>query len=143
MNRKCLYIAAMTLAIGTGLTSADRSRAADASSTAPATAPAEGGPNKFYGSISAIDTTAKTFTVDNQTYNIVGESQMTKAEDGSTATLADAKVGDPARGSYTKSADGKLNVTKVRFGKKTGGKSGGGKSGGKKNGGATTQPAAE
>jgi hypothetical protein len=32
-----------------------------------------------------------------------------------------------------------MNVTKVRFGKKTGGKSGG-KKGGKKSGGATSQP---
>jgi len=116
------------------------------STTAPTTSTSEAGPNKFYGTISAVDPAAKTFTVDNQTYNIIGESQMTKAEDGSAATLADATVGEPARGSYTKSADGKLNVTKVRFGKKTGGKSGGGnggKSGGKKNKDATTQPAAQ
>ena len=66
---------------------------------------------------------------------------MTKAADDSAATLADAVVGQPARGSYTKSADGKLNVTKVRFGKRTGGKAGGGKTGGKKKTDAATQPA--
>ena len=52
------------------------------------------------------------------------------------ATLADAVVGEPARGSYTKSSDGKLNVTKVRFGKKPGG----GKGGGKKSKDAASQP---
>src|SRR5439155_25626696 len=109
-------------------------RAADKSaSSQPSTQPAGGEPLKFYGTISAIDKDAKTFTVDNQTFNIVPESHMTKAADDSIATIADAVVGEPARGTYTKSADGKLNVTKVRFGKKTGGKAGGsgGKGGGK------------
>ena len=112
-------------------------RAADA---APSTKPDEsGGPLKFYGSITAVDPKAMTFTVDNVTYSIVGETQMTKAEDGSQATIADATVGQPARGSFTKSSDGKLNVTKVRFGRKAGGKAAGGKSGGKKKNAATTQ----
>ena len=98
------------------------------------------GPAKFYGNITAVDTKANTFTVDNQTYNIVPESQVTKAGDeGKAATITDAVVGEPARGTYTKTADGKMNVTKVRFGKKTGGKSGGGKGGKKKDdAGATT-----
>ena len=43
---------------------------------------------------------------------------MTKASDDSAATLNDVTVGEPARGTYTKSSDGKLNVTKVRFGRK-------------------------
>jgi hypothetical protein len=97
----------------------------------PTTKPDENGPQKFYGPISAIDTDAKTITVGDQVFHVVGETQMTKAADDSAATLADATVGQPARGSYTKSADGKLNLTKVRFGRKTGGKAGG-KSGGKK-----------
>jgi len=105
----------------------------------PATQPDEAGPLKFYGAISAIDTKAMTFTVDNQVFSVVPETHMTKAADDSQATLADAVVGEPARGTYTRSSDGKLNVTKVRFGKKTGGKAGG-KSGGKKKAGASTQP---
>ena len=66
---------------------------------------------------------------------------MTKAADDSAATLADATVGQPARGSFTKAADGQLNVTKVRFGKKSGGGKSGGKAGGKKktDSAATTQ----
>jgi len=96
---------------------------------APATNPDATGPAKFYGIVSAVDAAAKTFTVDNQVYTIVGETHMTKAADDSAATLADAVVGEPARGTYTKTSDGKLNVTKVRFGKKAGG---GGKAGGKK-----------
>ena len=42
-----------------------------------------------------------------------------------------AVVGEPARGTYTKKSDGTLDVTKVRFGKKSGGKAGG-TGGGKK-----------
>jgi hypothetical protein len=103
---------------------------------APTTAPGEGAA-KFYGSISAVDTKAMTFTVDSKVYHIVAETEMTKAADGSKATLDDAKVGEVARGTYTQASDGSLNVTKVRFGKKTGGKAGGGKNA--KKGGAATQ----
>jgi hypothetical protein len=91
--------------------------------------------------MSAIDKDAKTITIDNQVYHIIDTTVMTKAADDSTATLADATVGEPARGSYTKAADGQLNVTKVRFGKKSGGGKAGGKSGGKKK--ATTEAASQ
>src|SRR6516162_583537 len=83
------------------------------------------GPNRFYGPISAVNTNAMTFTVGDQTFKIAGESQVTKNDQ--PATIADAVVGEPARGTYTKTADGKLVVTKVRFGKKAGGGKGGGK----------------
>ena len=121
----CILFAVATL----GTTTA--TRAADAAAT-PATADATG-PAKFYGPVSAVDTNAMTFTVGDQTFTVTTESHLTKA--GNAATLADAVVGEPARGSYTKGKDGKLDVTKTNFGKKAGGKSGGktgGKSGGKK-----------
>jgi len=121
------------------LTSAASLRAADEAAAPPATSPTASA-LRFYGPITALDKDAKTFTVGEQTFCIVGDSQLTKSDD-SPATLDDAKVGEPARGTYAKSADGKLNVTKVRFGKKTGGKTGG-KSGGKKttDGAAATHP---
>ena len=110
----------------------------------PATTPSaeQPGPARFYGTIGAVDLDAKTFTVDKQTYTIVPESQVTKAADDKPATLADAVVGEMARGSYTRTSDGKLHVTKVRFGKKSGG-SGAGKAGGKKDkdAAAATKPA--
>jgi len=139
-NRTILIVTA-TLIVLTVTSTPFLSHAADAPATAPTTAPSEAGVQRFYGAITAVDTKANTFVVDGQTYTVVGESQMTKAADNSQATLADAVVGEPARGSYTKAADGTLRVTKVRFGKKTGGKSGGGKSGGKKKDPAT-QPVA-
>lgn len=102
-------------------------QAADTNSPAAAEKP---GPNRFYGPVSAVDTNAMTFTVGEQTFKISGESQVTK--NAQPATIADAVVGEPARGTYTKTADGKLIVTKVRFGKKAGGGKAGGKAGGKK-----------
>jgi hypothetical protein len=103
-------------------------RAADSSTNGPAEK-AKG--DKFYGPITAVDTNAMTLTVNDQTFTVTAKTQMTLAKDGSAATLANATVGESARGSYTKRSDGKLEVTKVRFGKKTSA-AGGGKSGTKK-----------
>jgi hypothetical protein len=110
-------------AIAAALVGSPSTTLADDTNSAPTTA-APAGPAKFYGKITALDTNAMTFTVGEQIFTIVGETQMTKP-DNSKATLADAVVGEPARGTYTKSNDGKLDVTKVRFGKKAGGKAGG------------------
>lgn len=125
-----VMLAAMGLMAGLTATAPMFTRAADdaGATTAPATQAAG---EKFYGAVSAVDTTANTFTVGEQTFVVTANSKLTKADD-STGTLADAVVGQPARGTYTKNADGKLEVEKVRFGKKTGGKSGGAKGGKKK-----------
>jgi hypothetical protein len=143
LSLSAIAMLAMVLC-ATALTSAAADEGGSATTKPSASTQGADGALKFYGAISAVDPQAKTFVVDNQTYSIVPESHMTKAADDSIATIADAVVGEPARGTYTKTSDGKLNVTKVRFGKKTGGKAGGGgkggsgKSGGKK-GAATTQ----
>jgi hypothetical protein len=108
-----------------------------ASTNAPAAPSETPGPNKFYGPISKIDTNKMTFTVGDQTFKVVGETEMT-TKDGTKATLSDAVVGEPARGTYTKKADGTLDVTKVRFGKKAGGKAGGAGGGKKKEAPVTT-----
>jgi hypothetical protein len=138
MKSKILLFAALTFAAAIIMAIPVCTYAADdAPATAPATSPAtqpDAATTKFYGTVTAVDTTAKTFTVGDQTFSIVDASKMTKADD-STATLADAVVGQPARGTYNKTADGKLEIVKVRFGKKAGG----GKKGGKKK---TDAPAA-
>ena len=103
--------------------------AATPPTTAPATQPDGAEPKRFYGPVSAVDLKAKTLVVDNKNVPaIVAETQTTYAADGSPATLADAVVGQPARGTFVRTVDGKLNVTKLRFGRKAaGGKPGGGK----------------
>lgn len=137
-------ILAMCVASLTGtaaLTSAQDAATPPATSPSePTSQPDQGAVQKFYGTVTAVDVNAMTFVVADKTYAITGESQMTK--DNKPATLADAVVGEPARGSYTTTSDGKLQITKVRFGKKTGGKSGG-KSGGNKKSEATSQPSAQ
>ena len=110
---------------------------------APATQPTTAhSPSKFYGTISAVDAENKTFTIDDKTYVIVAESEMTKAADGSAATFENATVGETARGTYTTSSDGTMKVTKVRFGKKAGGGNGGGGKKDKKKDPPATQAAA-
>ena len=117
MKKTFLKIAALTI-LTAAILCPSPSRAADETTNGPA---------KFYGPVTAVDTNKMTFTVGEQTFSITPESQVTKSN--KTATIADAVVGEPARGSYVKAKDGKLEITKVRFGKKPGG----GKAGGKKN----------
>lgn len=121
MNRRLIKTAFLALAAA-AVFLAPSSRADDDANT-PAATNTKSAKLKFYGPITAVDTNAMTFTVGDQTFKITTESDITK--NGKTATIDDAIVGEPARGSYTKTADGKLDVTKVRFGKKSGGKAGG------------------
>jgi hypothetical protein len=128
MKRSILKLTTATLLATAIMGMTTVSRAADSTTNAPAE---KAKADKFYGPITAVDTNAMTFTVNDQTFIVTAKTQMTLAKDGSAATFAKAVVGESARGSYTKRSDGKLEVTKVRFGKKTGA-AGGGKSGTKK-----------
>ena len=105
------------------------SPADDAKPAAPPAAEKTASATKFYGKISAVNTNEMTFSIGDQIYVITSTTAMTKND--KPAKLADAVVGEPARGSYVTGSDGKMNVTKVRFGKKVGGKAGG-KAGGHK-----------
>ena len=67
---------------------------------------------------------------------IAAEAQTSPASVSTVATVPGMPpVIDPSN-HYSEATDGKLNVTKVRFGKRTGGKAGGGK----KKSDATSQP---
>ena len=101
---------------------------------------AQPGPERFYGPISKVDAAKHTFTVNEQTFTVTAETQMTTG-DGQKASFTNAVVGEPARGTYTKSKDGSLDVTKVRFGKKAGG--GKGKNGGKKKESSATESSSQ
>jgi hypothetical protein len=129
MKKSLLKITIFTL-LAAGIAAAPAlSNAQDA--TAPATKKGKADGEKFYGPVTAVDTNAMTFVVNDQTFTVTASTEITSAKDDAKATLADAVVGQPARGTFTKGADGKSDVNKVRFGKKSGGKAGG-KSGGKK-----------
>ena len=121
MKKTILKLAAITLLGAAILTVPAMSRAADQTSTnAPAATTDKAGPRKFNGDVTAVDTNAMTFTVGDQTFNVTSDSRLSKK--GKPATLSDAVVGEPARGSYTTGSDGKLDVARARFGKGGGGK---------------------
>lgn len=117
MNKRLFKISLLSLVAAAiaGMTSV---RADDTNSATADAKPAQA--NRFMGTISAVDTNAMTFTVGEQTFNVTSESQLSR--NGQPATIADLVVGDPARGGYTTDANGKLDATKARFGKKMGGK---------------------
>jgi len=86
--------------------------------TAPATA---AGHNKsgvlpFHGKLKAVDAAGGTVSIGTRTFVITSETIITK--NGKPATLADGVVGDETGGAYKKTADGKLAITKLRFGPK-------------------------
>jgi hypothetical protein len=125
----CALIAAAVLSTSTSFA------AEGTSPSKPAADAAKPAAEKFYGAVTKVDTEKKTFTIGDQTFTVVASSALTTKDD-KKATLADAVIGERARGSYIKKSDGTLEIVKVRFGKKeAAGKSGGsGKSGGKNGG---------
>jgi len=70
----------------------------------------------IHGKLKAVDKTAKTISVGEQTIQITSEKKITKA--GKPATLDDGVVGEEVSAVYKKGADGKLSATTVRFGPK-------------------------
>lgn len=119
MKIRTIKVALITLGVATfaGMAASVR---ADDNTSAPAAPAAQTASSKFSGPVTAVDTNAMTFTVNDQTFTITPESRISRK--GKSATLADVVVGEPAKGSYTRDAEGKLDVTKVRFGKKAGAK---------------------
>jgi hypothetical protein len=115
MNKRLLKISLLTIVTAaiTALSLVARAEDTGAAAAKPAK-------TKFSGTVSAVNASAKTFTVGNQTFTVTDGSKISR--NGKEATLADVVVGDPAKGSYTTGADGKLDVTKVGFGKKSGSK---------------------
>jgi len=78
-------------------------------------------PLPFIGKLGSVDKAAMTFTLDEKTkpgrtFEVNSGTRIMK--EGKPATLADGVVGYPVRGSYTKSADGKLEAHTVSFGVK-------------------------
>jgi hypothetical protein len=74
-------------------------------------------PGPFHGKLAALDKTAKTITVGKRTFQITGDTKITKA--GKPALLESGVVGEEVSG-YVKPLDnGKLLATTVHFGPKT------------------------
>ena len=75
----------------------------------------------FHGTISAVDQTAKTFTIAGKekarVFKVTDKSVLTKA--GVPATMKDAMANEEVRGSYVKAADGSLEARIVKLGPMT------------------------
>jgi hypothetical protein len=117
-----LSLFAMALAVAPMLSSAQ-----DATTNAPAMAPADGttpAPVKkkkgaglpFHGKITALDATASTLTVGELSLTITSKSKI--STNNVPATLADFQVGEAVTGAYKKAEDGTLNVLTLRTAKK-------------------------
>jgi len=110
-----LTLAAILAAMVVGVT--PRVSADDATNAAPAHPKSR--MQRFMGKLSAVDSTAKTITVENKTmpsrtFEITSDTKIMK--DGKPATLSDAVVGDPVAGSFATGDDGKMVAKMVRFG---------------------------
>lgn len=71
----------------------------------------------FRGKVGAVDTKAMTLTVGKRTFQVTSDTKILR--DGQPATLADGMAGEPARGAYKKTDDGKLVALSVHFGSKS------------------------
>jgi Domain of unknown function (DUF5666) len=92
----------------------------------PATSPAAKQttrPIPFRGKISAVDQTAKTFTVAgkqaSRVFKVTDNTTITKG--GAAATMADIVVDEQVRGTYLKQDDGTLEAKAVKIGPKPAG----------------------
>ncbi len=74
-------------------------------------------PVPFNGELKALDKVAKTATVGKRVFQITSDTKVYKG-DKTPATLDDAVVGQPVRGSYHKTEDGKLLANSIYFGPK-------------------------
>lgn len=74
----------------------------------------------YHGMISAVDQSAKTFTIagkeKSRVFNVTDKTTITK--DGNAATMSDIAEKEEVRGSYWKNADGSLEAKSVKLGVK-------------------------
>ena len=75
-------------------------------------------PIPYHGKISAVDATAKTFSIGKRIFKITDQTKLEKSN-GGPATWSDVKVDEEVRGSYLKKADGTQEVKSAKFGPKT------------------------
>ncbi len=75
----------------------------------------------FHGMASAVDQTAKTFTIagkeNSRVFKVSDKTIITKA--GVSASMKDITANELVRGSYWKQADGTLEAKTVKIGEKT------------------------
>jgi hypothetical protein len=118
----CAASLAFCMPLNAQLTPATTASPAASPATSPAAKPATR-PIPFRGKISAVDQTAKTFTLGgkegSRVFKVTDSTKIMKA--GAPGTMADIVENEQARGSYFKQADGTLEAKTVRIGPKAAG----------------------
>jgi len=94
---------------------------ASASPSGDATASPSTKPMSFYGMISSVDQSAKTFTISgkdmSRVFKVTDQTKITK--DGNPATMSDIAEKEEVHGRYWKAADGSLEAKVVKLGAKS------------------------
>lgn len=111
-----LLTPALAAILGLALASAPLPTHAQTDTTTADTSSAPAKPTKASGTLTAVDTSGNTITVDNKTdgtrtFSIASTAKLTK--DKKPVTLADFTVGEKVYISYTTDASGTLTATRV------------------------------
>ncbi len=116
----CGLLAVLLAASPAQLLAQTTNKSSAKSSAAEKKQPAEKKPKTvpFNGELTAVDKVAKTITVGKRVFQLTSETKLYKGEK-TPATLDEGVVGQPVRGSYHKTEDGKLIANSVYFGPKT------------------------
>jgi hypothetical protein len=128
MKNKSLIISSVcvaALAVFTPLSVSAKGKKSDASPTPSASPSASASTSMrsipYHGMISAVDQSAKTFTIagkeTSRVFKVTDKTTVTK--DGNPATMSDIAEKEEVRGSYWKNADGSLEARSVKLGAKT------------------------
>jgi Domain of unknown function (DUF5666) len=119
MKKQIALFAIVTVAL-VGAPAVIRAEDATAPAAGAAAAPAKKHGQAAKGKISAVDATAMTLTVGEQTFTATADTKVSKS--GKPATFADLAVGDSVSVSYKKGEADKLTATSITVGGKGKGK---------------------
>ena len=124
MKNKISLISSVCIAVllcaPLAVSAADKEKKASSPTTASSAPPAAKSPRPvpFRGTISAVDQTAKTFTIagkeKSRVFKVTEKTVVTKA--GQPATMTDVVENATVSGSYWKAADGSLEAKTVKIG---------------------------
>jgi hypothetical protein len=120
------YLAGGVFAAGLAFSMPLNAQLTPATTASPAASPKAAAepatrPMPFLGKVSAVDQSAKTFTIGgkqgSRVMKVTENTTITKA--GAPATMADIIQNEKARGSYLKNADGTLEAKTLKIGPRT------------------------
>jgi hypothetical protein len=113
-----ISIAAIATTFAAGKSSSKASPSPSASASASGAETKSPRPLPFHGMVSAVDQTAKTFTIagkeKSRVFKVSDKTEISKG--GASATMSDIAENSEVSGSYWKNADGSLEAKTVKVG---------------------------